>query len=204
MYEYIKVEIQNGQINAGIKLPSKRKLAVHLGIGLNTVDAAYQQLIAEGYVESRLRKGYYVADLERILPIMEQLPVSQGMILPQRETSKIDFNHGRVDIDSFPHSVWKKCLINTLYHQERELFISGDAQGEVGLRTEIAAYLFQSRGVRCVPDQIIIGAGTQYLIHLLRLLLGNERIFGVEDPCFHRVRENIEVGGSPYDIHSIR
>ncbi|MBK5481774.1 PLP-dependent aminotransferase family protein [Peribacillus sp. TH16] len=196
LYEYIKVEIQNGQINAGIKLPSKRKLAVHLGIGLNTVDAAYQQLIAEGYVESRLRKGYYVADLERILPIMEQLPVSQGMIYPQRETSKIDFNHGRVDIDSFPHSVWKKCLNNTLYHQERELFISGDSQGEVGLRTEIAAYLFQSRGVRCVPDQIIIGAGTQYLIHLLRLLLGNERIFGVEDPCFHRVREVLRLEGA--------
>ncbi|MGE7767224.1 PLP-dependent aminotransferase family protein [Peribacillus sp. NPDC096540] len=196
LYEYFKVEIQNGQIKAGIKLPSKRKLADHLGIGLNTVDTAYQQLIAEGYVESLLRKGYYVADLERILPIMDQLPVAERLILPQRETSKIDFSHGRVDIDSFPHSVWKKCLINTVYLQEKELFISGDSQGEVGLRTEIAAYLFQSRGVRCVPDQIIIGAGTQYLIHLLRLLLGNERIFGLEDPGFHRVREVLRLEGA--------
>lgn len=194
LYEYFKVEIQNGQIKAGMKLPSKRKLAAHFGIGLNTVDTAYQQLIAEGYVESRVRKGYFVADIDPIFPIKEQ--VGRIGATSQCETDMIDFNHGSVDVDYFPHSVWKKCLNKTLYLQERELFISGDPQGEPGLREEIATYLFQSRGVRCVPDQIVLGAGTQYMIHLLRLLLGKERVFGLEDPGFHRVREVLKVEGA--------
>ncbi|MGG0844728.1 PLP-dependent aminotransferase family protein [Peribacillus simplex] len=196
LYKYFKTEIQNGQIKAGTKLPSKRKLAVHLGIGLNTVDTAYQQLMAEGYVESQLRKGFYVADLEPISPLNEQLHVAEVMKCPLHERNKIDYNHGRVDVDAFPHAVWKKCLNNTLYLHEREMFMSGDPQGEWGLRTEISSYLFQSRGVRCGADQIIIGAGTQYFIHLLRLLLGNERIFGLEDPGFHRVREVLGLEGA--------
>ncbi|MGG4265949.1 PLP-dependent aminotransferase family protein [Peribacillus simplex] len=196
LYKYFKTEIQNGQIKAGMKLPSKRKLAVHLGIGLNTVDSAYQQLMAEGYVESQLRKGFFVADLEPISPLNEPLHVSGGVMGPKHERNMIDFNHGRVDMDSFPHAVWKKCLNNTLYLQERKIFMSGDPQGEWGLRAEISSYLFQSRGVRCGADQIIIGAGTQYFIHLLRLLLGNEGIFGLEDPGFHRVREVLRLEGA--------
>lgn len=197
LYHYLKREIQNGQIKAGMKLPSKRKLAVHLGIGLNTVDSAYQQLIAEGYVESRVRKGYFAAEIDRISSIMEQVTTTSNSetILPS-VTNMIDFHYGHVDIDSFPHTVWKKCMNNTLYLQERDMFISGDPQGEYGLRNEIADYLFQSRGVRCVPNQIIIGAGTQYFIHLLRLLLGKERVFGLEDPGFHRVREVLKVEGA--------
>lgn len=196
LYKYFIKEIQNGQIKAGMKLPSKRKLALHLGIGLNTVDTAYQQLMAEGYVESQLRKGYYVADLEPISALNEPLPVTEGMMGPLNERNEIDYNHGRVDVDSFPHAVWKKCLNNTLYLQEREMFMSGDPQGERGLRAEISSYLFQSRGVRCGADQIIIGAGTQYFIHLLRLLLGNERVFGLEDPGFHRVSEVLRLEGA--------
>ncbi len=97
---------------------------------------------------------------------------------------EIYYNHGRVDVDSFPHAVWKKCLNNTLYLQEREMFMSGDPQGEWGLRAEISSYLFQSRGVRCGADQIIIGAGTQYFIHSAWLLLGNERVFGLKILAF--------------------
>ncbi|MGE7761238.1 PLP-dependent aminotransferase family protein [Peribacillus sp. NPDC097895] len=196
LYKYFKAEIQNGQIKAGMKLPSKRKLAAHLGIGLNTVDTAYQQLMAEGYVESQLRKGFYAADLEPISPVNEPLPVKAEMKGPHDERSKIDYNHGRVDVDSFPHAVWKRCLNNTLYLQEREMFISGDPQGEWGIRAEISSYLFQSRGVRCGAEQVIIGAGTQYFIHLLRLLLGNERVFGLEDPGFHRVRQVLSLEGA--------
>ncbi|MDW7617501.1 PLP-dependent aminotransferase family protein [Peribacillus simplex] len=196
LYKYFKTEIENGQIKAGMKLPSKRKLAMHLGIGLNTVDTAYQQLMAEGYVESQLRKGFYVADLEPISPLNEPLHVTEEKMGPKDERNMIDYNHGRVDMDSFPHAVWKKCLNNTLYLQERKMFMSGDPQGEWGLRAEISSYLFQSRGVRCGADQIIMGAGTQYFIHLLRLLLGNERIFGLEDPGFHRVREVLRLEGA--------
>lgn len=194
VYDYFKVEIQKGQIKPGMKLPSKRKLAVHLDIGLNTVDTAYQQLIAEGYVESRMRKGYFAAELNPIFPIMDQVLNKESH--PQTESYKIDFNHGRVDVDSFPHSVWRKCVNKTLYLQEKEMFISGDPQGEANLRAEIADYLYQSRGVRCLPNQIIIGAGTQYSIHLLRLLLGNDRVFGMEDPGFHRAREVLEREGA--------
>ncbi|KMY51646.1 PLP-dependent aminotransferase family protein [Peribacillus loiseleuriae] len=187
LYEFIKQEIQEGRIQAGRKLPSKRKLAVHLNLGLNTVDAAYQQLIAEGYVESVLRKGYFVVELEgNIIKKKDQKPPQQPNFPEIKSEYKIDFNHGEVDLKQFPFSIWRKLLLNTSC--QHELFMNGNPQGERNLRVAIADSIFQSRGVRCSPDQIIIGAGTQYLMQLLCLLLGKNRTFAMEDPGFHRIR----------------
>ena len=129
-----------------MKLPSKRKLAVHLGIGLNTVDTAYQQLIAEGYVESQLRKGYYVADLEPISPLNEPLSLTEGRMGPPNERNEIDYNHGRVDMDSFPHAVWKKCLNNTLYLRKGRcsLAVILKGNGGSGLRSLLSISIERS------------------------------------------------------------
>ncbi|MFJ7977439.1 PLP-dependent aminotransferase family protein [Peribacillus sp. NPDC096379] len=188
LYEYIKQEIQEGRIQAGMKLPSKRKLAVHLNLGLNTVDAAYQQLIAEGYVESKLRKGYFVVEFEEdVITKKDPIPSQQSNIPEVKPEYKINFNHGIVDMAHFPFTVWRKLLVNTSC--QHELFMNGDPQGERNLRAAITDSIFQSRGVRCSPDQIIIGAGTQYLMQLLCLLLGKNRTFAMENPGFHRVRQ---------------
>ena len=207
IYQFYKKEIQEGRIPSGMKLPSKRKLAAHLGIGLNTVDAAYQQLLAEGYAESRQRKGYYTAELDYLFPVNnEEAGKSESERKRQPEPHMIDFNHGRVDIEAFPHSVWKKCLMEAM--NQTDWFVSGNPQGEHGLREEIASYLYQSRGVRCRPEQIVIGAGTQYLMHLLVLLLG-KKVYALEEPGFHRVREVLkqeqaEIAFIPLDDSGIR
>ncbi len=191
LYQYIKREIQTGSIHAGDKLPSKRKLSSYLHISQNTIDAAYQQLIAEGYVEGRARKGIFVCKLQEDLiirtereDIQEQLPVIEN-----KQVYDIDFNHGGIALEHFPYSIWRKLTVESLYMEESALLLNGDRQGEYSLRKEITNYLFQSRGVRCQPEQLLIGAGTQFLVGLLALLLGRESIVAIEEPGYHRSRE---------------
>ncbi|WP_332632403.1 PLP-dependent aminotransferase family protein [Halalkalibacter flavus] len=188
LYSYIKKEIQHGKIEPGMKLPSKRKLSIHLRISQHTVETAYQQLIAEGYVESKPRKGLYVNSIhEDIFPNNTPLPkVVKRESLVQNNHYKIDFSHGKVALENFPYSVWRKLTVQGLH--DDQLFFNGDRQGELTLRGEIAKYLYQSRGVRCSAEQIVIGAGTQYLIGLLTMVIGRDSIYSMEDPGFHRTR----------------
>lgn len=192
LYLYVKQEIREGRLTAETKLPSRRKLSDHLCISLNTVDAAYQQLQAEGYIFSKVRKGLYVNQLEEELKpvqvVHQVYKKKQTHMMPAR----FDFNQGNIDLAHFPHSVWKKVSANVLNNSS--FLLNGDPQGEEELRKEICSYLLHSRGVRCSPDQIIIGAGTQYLVSLLALIIGRERVFSMEDPGFHRIRHVLEQG----------
>ncbi|MDX8046252.1 PLP-dependent aminotransferase family protein [Gracilibacillus sp. S3-1-1] len=113
-----------------------------------------------------------------------------------------------MDLEHFPYSSWKKLTVQSLYYDNSQLFLNGDSKGEFELREEITKYLFQSRGVRSSPDQIIIGAGTQYLIELLCKLIGNEPIYAMEDPGFHRTRivfndQNVKITQIPLDVDGI-
>lgn len=191
LYTFIKEEIQKGNLKAGDKLPSKRKLSTHLRISQNTIETAYEQLQAEGYVQSKPRKGIFVNQLDEDL-----FHRNESVTLPSKEESlnqpisyKVDFSHGKTDLDGFPNSIWRKLTIQSLQDEENLLFFNGERQGELGLRKEIASYLFQSRGVRCLPEQIVIGAGTQYLLGLLTMLIGRGNVFSMEDPGFHRTRQ---------------
>lgn len=192
LYLYVKQEIREGRLTAETKLPSRRKLSDHLCISLNTVDAAYQQLQAEGYIYSKVRKGLYVNHLEEELKPVQAVhhfyKKKQTHMMPAR----FDFNQGNIDLAHFPHSVWKKVSANVLNNSS--FLLNGDPQGEEELRKEICSYLLHSRGVRCSPDQIIIGAGTQYLVSLLALIIGRERVFSMEDPGYHRIRHVMEQG----------
>ncbi|WP_232787230.1 GntR family transcriptional regulator [Planococcus sp. MB-3u-03] len=149
-----------GNIPAGEKLPSKRNLAIHLGVSVNTIQAAFNQLVAEGYVRSEQRKGFYVQEVEEL--IGDSVPSSQTAKKEKNLQYKIDFNSGHVDLQQFPYSVWRKLSVKSLYLDGSEL-LQRKSQGEPCLREQIAQYLFQSRGVRCSADQILLGAGTQVL-----------------------------------------
>jgi GntR family transcriptional regulator / MocR family aminotransferase len=192
LYDYIKKEIQEGSIKAATRLPSKRKLSEYLQISQNTVEAAYQQLSAEGYVESKVRKGIFVNKLEEEMASFQPVHVPYTKKVPEERKYDIDFNHGKIDLEHFPFNEWRKLTLQSLYFDERELFLNGDPQGEPRLREEIAKYLFQSRGVRCSADQIIIGAGTQYLIGLLCMVIGKGYMYSMENPGFHRVRSVLQ------------
>lgn len=184
LYQYLKKEIETGSITAGRKLPSKRKLAEHLGISTLTVETAFAQLKAEGYVSSKPRQGLYVEHLEGLIQSIPKPVSNLKLSSVNQPTSAIDFNHGRIDLTHFPYSIWRKAsleAINNPAHLE-----TGPPQGEPHLRQEIADYLFQSRGVRCRADQIILGAGTAYLLDLLSKLFDPAQLIAFEEPGFHR------------------
>ena len=171
LYDYLKTEILDGQIQEGEKLPSLRKLARDLGLSVTTIELAYQQLLVEGYVTSRPQSGYYVAKVaggraagpgpagnpERVPVSFENYPFEKPKFL--------------CDTGSFDFVKWKKCMAAVLNERPDLLLYESDPQGERMLRHEISRYIYTSRGVQCSPDQIVIAAGTQQLTnHLARIL----------------------------------
>ncbi len=199
---YIKREILSGRIKPNEKLPSKRRLSEYLSLSLNTIQAAYDQLCAEGYLESKPRKGLFVtAFKEDLFP--SQTNNKEISVTGEKETTniKIDFYSGNVDLEHFPYSTWRKLTMQSLYKDQSDLFEYGNPQGEHSLRQAIVKYLFESRGVKCSFDQIIIGAGTQFLIGMLCMLIGRDKTYAIENPGFQRTRAVLRDHG--VDIKSI-
>lgn len=191
LYNYIKAEIQNGNISAQSKLPSQRSLAKHLQISRNTVDAAYQQLLAEGYVVSKEREGLFVVDLEK-----GYFQANPHHFEPQLTTQhkqerlaiKYDFNYGDINLKDFPFKIWRKLTMQSLDEEQAQLLLYGDPQGELELRNYMETYLYEARGVQCSADQIVIGAGLQFLMGIVCNLIGRNELFAMEDPGYYRVR----------------
>lgn len=183
---YIKQEILSGRIKPQEKLPSKRHLANHLGLSLNTIHSSYEQLCAEGYVESQPRRGLFVMQMEEDVFTQDDSQMATPKKQSTQSEIKYNFNSGRVDLTNFPYSIWRKLTVQSLYEDEGELFYNGDPQGEYLLRGEIAKYLFASRGVKCAPEQIVIGAGNQVLIGLLCLIIGKNHTYALENPGYYR------------------
>ncbi|HJV44241.1 MAG TPA: PLP-dependent aminotransferase family protein [Bacillota bacterium] len=193
LYEYMRNEIKCGKILPLSKLPSQRKLAEYLKISRNTVDAAYQQLIAEGYIQAEARKGLFVVELKNEQFLINHkdehaIVESCNMHNKQPSTIRFDFKHGDIDLKHFPYEVWRKITMQMLYSDQSHLLLIGEPQGEATLRQFIAEYLYQSRGVQCSAEQIIIGAGTQFLVSLLCCMIGRQTSYAIEEPGFHRIR----------------
>lgn len=189
LYHWIRKEIEDGRLMPGTKMPSIRELTANLNVSRNTVETAYQQLQAEGYLESIPKSGVWVAEIEK--PVWHLPPVKHP-IIPEKPASPevaVDFEYGNVDLDKFPIKQWKKCLTDAIDQQNNWLFQYGDKIGEFSLRKEIAHYLQQSRGVRATPEQILITAGTQTSISVLcRLLSLNGETVAMEEPGYLGVR----------------
>lgn len=184
IYDYIKKEILCGSILPKTKLPSIRSLAKNLNLSKNTIELAYQQLIAEGYVVSKNRSGLYVEELthEFIPPTKSEIITFVEKIIPP---IKYDFSSGQIDLDSFPYSQFRKILMNCVDECAKDLLFYGDPQGDYGLRYEIAKYVHSSRGVICSPDQILISSGTQYSLTILSLVLSKfSSYIAFEDPGY--------------------
>ena len=192
LYEYIKRDIQQGRLGAGTRLPASRALSRYLDVSRSTVDLAYEQLVSEGYVEAMARRGYYVCQIEALyhLPV-GQIPQAERRE-PEREKCRYDFSPSGIDLDSFPYGVWRKITRNTLIDDKKDLFQLGDPKGEWQLRETICEYLHQARGVNCRPEQVIVGAGNDYLLLLLSALLGSGRRVAMENPTYQHARRIFE------------
>lgn len=187
LYDYIKSEIRSGRIACSSKLPSKRKLSAHLGISQNTIQAAYDQLIEEGYVVPVERKGFFVCKLDNIVRLESADGMGASEAGKSLQKADHDFSYHGVDRPNFPFSAWRRITKDVINEYDGELLRSGDIQGNASLRRSIADYLRQSRGVSCTADQIVISAGTEYLFQLLIQLLGRESIYGIENPGYEKL-----------------
>ena len=190
LYEHIKSEIAKGEINEGQKLPSIRSVADTLAISKSTVEMAYAQLLAEGYIESRAKSGYYVLGIEG-LHIYEDLKINSNsdagsLIQEQMMTdAKKRFNTDGIEEVLFNFNDWRKMTNKILDYSRSSLVKYGDLQGEYSLRVEIAKFVHETRGVVCTPEQIIIGAGVQSLFVLVAALLrGDKNQIAFEFPGF--------------------
>ena len=188
LYNGIKQAIITKKIEVGTKLPSKRKLADFLNISQTTIEIAYAQLLAEGYITSKPRVGYFVETIDE-LPYLQQEDIPT-LIAHTKQQFEIDFNPSAIDTESFPFSIWRKYAKDIFDENYKELLLSGHPQGEYELRTEISNYLFQSRGVLCSPEQIVIGSGTEQLLPMVIRLFNDDAQFAIENPGYpavHRI-----------------
>ena len=188
------------------KLPSTRRLSQSLKISRTTVVNAYEQLLAEGYLRSRGGSGYIVNKLDD-MDILKRVPDngerSYSILSVCKTDSKeddnlIDFSPTKIDSKSFPYASWRSIARKVF--SGSDVFTAGDNQGEYGLRVQIADDLHTDRRVECTPQNIIIGAGSEYLILLLGLLLGRKHI-ALENPGYIKARKIFE--SMDWDVISV-
>ncbi|MFD2446492.1 PLP-dependent aminotransferase family protein [Bacillus sp. CGMCC 1.16607] len=172
LYDYIKKEIYSGTLVISTKLPSVRKLSEFLAVSTTVVEMAYNQLVLEGFIESKPRSGYFVQDFTDLQSKSVVMEESRGRNSTNKgSTFTYDFHLSLNDFSQFPYSIWKSLYQEALNSDHENNLFFGDPQGEMGLRTAISKYLQQVRGVVCTPEQIIIGAEQFLLLSILSLML---------------------------------
>mgnify|MGYP004692004205 FL=1 len=190
LYEYlcrrIRSDILNGTLPAGTRLPSKRALAEHLHISVITVEGAYSQLEAEGYLQALPKRGFFVSAVEQTPPAPRETAS-----LPEPETPRwrLDLSRNQVDTARVPVSTWAKLTRQVLSEEPEALLSPVPHQGLPALRQAIAADLRDFKGMAVSPEQIVIGAGAEYLYLLLAQLLGRDTVFAAEDPGYPKIRQ---------------
>lgn len=192
LYRSIRGDILSGTLAVGERLPSKRALAEHLGVSVITVEGAYQQLEAEGYVHTRPRSGFFVSRVERSLPARQ----ATADVPPQPvQEWKLDLKTNRVDAARFPLTTWARLTRQVLAEEGAALLSPLPHQGLFALRRAICSDLRDYRGLSASPEQIVIGAGAEYLYLLLAQLLGRDTVLAVEDPGYPKIRQVYEKSG---------
>ena len=188
--EYLKQEIQEGRLVAGMRLPSSRALSANLLVSRSTIETAYDQLVAEGYIEPVAYKGYYVCEIEGIYfqksEYTKQNNPEKTEIKQRRKLQKYryDFALNGIAPESFPTHTWKQLAKQVLSDSTEEIFAQGNPYGEDSFREAIAEYLYHARGVKCEKSQILVGAGNDYLLMLLSMVMGEQRKVAFENPTY--------------------
>lgn len=187
LYKQIKNDILSYRLSPDEKLPSKRALAKNLNVSTITVENAYQQLMAEGYIYSRPKSGFYVSHLSTSKSLEQSPPVWSRPSSDFGQKYYADFVNNSTQASSFPFTTWTKLMRETMSDDADSLMVRSPSTGVFKLRQAIAAYLFQFRGMSVDPDQIVVGAGTEYLYGLIIQLLGRNHIYAVEDPGYQKI-----------------
>ena len=218
LYNELRTAILGGRLPTGCRLPASRELAQVTGLSRNTVLSAYDQLIAEGYIDSRAGSGTYVAstlpDQVLVGPAMEPVPPAdrsarrltrEGERLgdmpfrkwPPAPSGPMLFRAGLPALDQFPMDTWRRLTDRRMRLASVKTLAYDEPQGYRPLREAIAGHLAAARGARCSPDQILIVSGSQQAIALAQRVLvdeGDEVLF--EDPGYFAARGVFEAAGA--------
>jgi GntR family transcriptional regulator/MocR family aminotransferase len=218
LYDQLREAILSGRLAPGTRLPSTRELADELDIARNTVMNAFDQLYAESYLERRVGDGTYVsrqlpddllrAKSERFVwkvakrndPSISRWGAVAASISigPGEYTGKPrPFRTSTPALDAFPYKLWGRLLARRWSNSGREMIPYGDSAGYLPLRKAIASYLSTTRGVRCVPEQLIVTSGSQHALEILaKTLLDPEDAVWIEDPGFSGARAAFRTVGA--------
>lgn len=225
LYERLRAGILTGQLETGARLPSTRALASELGVSRTTTALAYEQLLLEGYIESRVGDGTRVARLqpEQLFQVVRNAEdwrttdttgadaaviSRRGQLLvktPSLEEFYAEmtgrgasiFRAGQPDVTSFPYETWARLVSRHARQSLRAVASYQNAQGYAPLREAIAAHIGITRGVHCSPDQIILTAGSQGALDLVtRVLLDPGDAAWVEDPGYPGARGALLAAGA--------
>ncbi len=181
IYSFIQAGIASGQLAGGEKMPSTRELATQLGVSRNTVNEAYEMLLAEGYLSSRQGAPTHVALNAAILgsiplSVCEKKPISKAVYT-------YDFITGQPDLGLFPRSKWLRHLSQASVELPLTEYGYSGQQGLLSLRREISHLLYRSRGLFVDPQDIFITAGATHALHIAAKLGVFKRGIAIEDPC---------------------
>ena len=189
IYRRMVEEIRAGRLVAGERAPSKRQLCAQLGVSLSTVETAYGMLVAEGYLQSQPRSGYRVCSL---LPLDAPVPQETPSPAPAPATPALSdvFSTAAVDTHIFPSSVWASLTREAL--KDPDLLQRGDPQGDLPLREALCDFLRSCRGVKCHSEQVVVGAGMEYLLSVLFQLFDPATPVALENPGYHAAYRTLE------------
>lgn len=194
LYTQLKEDILRGHLRQGARLPSKRLLAAEQDISVITVEHAMELLADEGYIEARPRSGYYVIYKERAG--LSEDPGPAAAIEAPLDLSEPDpWQEEQEKLPPFPFSVYAKIMRKVIADYGESLMVKCPNNGSLELRSAISGYLKNSRGIYVDPDQIVIGAGAEYLYGILVQILGRDLIYGIEDPSYEKIRQVYQASG---------
>lgn len=209
LYENLKLAILSLDFTPNEKLPSKRNLANHLGISVITVTNVYERLISEGYLYSIEKSGFFVTELLSF-PSNEKKLKSNKIKKEQNELQEnckinhlskynlnpqIDFKTNSISYEKFPFKIWNKITREVFSEANESLLQLPEAKGIFQLRNEIALYLRKFRNMKVIPEQIVIGSGTEYLYSLLVKLFDSSLLYAVENPGYKKISQVLKTNG---------
>ncbi len=190
IYEQIKKDIVSGALSFGSKLPSKRLLCEETGVSVITAQHAYSILCDEGYIEAKERSGYFVIYKESDFLSTADFHSEPSPVVLSSERAESDF----------PFSTLAKTVRKVLSEKGEEVLKKSPNQGLSELRASIAKYLLRSSGVDAKAEQIVIGAGAEYLYGLILQLLGKDRIYALEDPSYEKISQVYSANGVKFQM----
>lgn len=184
----LKIAIEHGELKPGARLPSSRTWSQELGISRSTVENAYAELVAQGWLERRGQAGTFVS--ARLQP---EQAISEPVVFAGESTIPQPFQMGLPALDLFPRDIWARVMGRRLRTQTRFDLALGDVCGEAALRQAIVDYLRVSRSIECLPEQIFITSGyAASMTLILRALSAPGDGMWIEDPGFPLIRPVIE------------